>query len=629
MFTDMVGYTALTQSNESQAMEVLQRHNQILRPLFPKFRGREVKSIGDSFLVEFDSALDATSCAVEIQRILREYNASAGDGWKINLRIGVHLGDVIHAGDDVFGDAVNIASRLEPLAEPGGICVSDQVFGQVRNKIPEPLEKLAPHDLKNVSFAVDVYKVVMPWEQHSSTPQYPAHRVAILPFASFSVDPSDGFFADGMTEEVISTVSGISGLDVISRTSVMGYKGTTKKVEEIGRELKVGTVLEGSFRKAGNRVRITTQLIDVTGDRHLWAENYDRELDDVFAVQSDIAKQVAEALRVRIRTSEMTRIERKPTDSTAAYSHYLRGRALMYKRGLDEIKAAKEAFMLSVGDDPAFALGYAGIADCCLLLRNNFGLDRKRNLEEAKVNVSKSLDLDPGLAESHATNGLMLAQAYDPSQAEKEYKKAVELRPSYATAHQWYFQLLESELRLAEAEEHIEKALELDPLSPVINQNYGNFCLHKRDYPRALEFYRRSMEMGYIESHGMMSMAYGRMQMYDDMKREGNIWLEYASKAFPHASIAAECFYAYMMKDYPALRRLLPQLEAHLSESSFDSMFVASAYFVLGDVDAGFSWLERAYSEGVPFQSIQIDEDYDNVRSDPRYLDILNRVGLG
>ena len=250
--------------------------------------------------------------------------------------------------------------------------------------------------------------------QESKTEQtvLDTHRIAVLPFANMSPDPNDEYFADGMTEEIISTVAGISGLDVISRTSIMRYKKAEKAVEEIGRELKVGSVLEGSFRKAGNRIRVTTQLIDVAMDKHLWAQNYDRNLDDIFAVQSDVAKQVAEALRVRILSPEKERIEKKPTESTTAYSLYLRGRYHWNKRDPQGIKKAIECFELSVCEDPSFALGYVGQADCAALL-SSWNTDREENLTKAKALLERALQLDPMLAEAHATLGLVHKLEYD------------------------------------------------------------------------------------------------------------------------------------------------------------------------------------------------------------------------
>src|SRR5208337_1359530 len=213
MFTDIVGYTALTQKNEPLAMKLLERHRELIRPIISKHSGREVKTIGDAFLVEFASALEATECAVEMQKTLHEFNETPADG--VLVRVGVHVGDVIHKGDDVYGDAVNIASRIEPLASAGGICISEQVYDQVRNKVPYELVRLQPRELKNIAFQIDVYKLDLPWEAGvRPESEEDKHRLAVLPFTSMSPDPNDEYFADGMTEELITAMSGLQGLQV-------------------------------------------------------------------------------------------------------------------------------------------------------------------------------------------------------------------------------------------------------------------------------------------------------------------------------------------------------------------------------------------------------------------------------
>src|SRR2546425_9814542 len=265
MFTDIVDYTIMSQKNETLALTLLEEHRQILRPAFARRGGREVKTIGDGFLVEFPSALEAVRCALEIQQLMKERNQSVPSESKILLRVGVHLGDVEHRNGDVYGDAVNTASRVQSLAEPGGVSITQQVFDHVRNNEEFRTVALGQNQLKNVQTPTEVYRVLPSAERTKLTKieVLEPRRVAALPLAILSSDQQDEYFADGLTEEIINTLSSIPGLRVIARTSVMKYKQVNKSVGEIGRELKVGSILEGSVRKAGSRLRITIQLIDV------------------------------------------------------------------------------------------------------------------------------------------------------------------------------------------------------------------------------------------------------------------------------------------------------------------------------------------------------------------------------
>src|ERR1700722_7388077 len=257
MFTDIVGYTHLSQADESLALELLREHQRLLRPTFTAHGGTEVKTIGDAFLVEFRSALEAVVCAVEMQKRMGERNAEAGPSRRIELRIGIHIGDVVHGPGDIYGDAVNVASRIEPLAEPGGICISQQVFDQIRNKTALEIDKVGDVRLKNIDLPQGVYKINIGGRRSADEKAGPRERLGVLPFVNISPDPADEYFADGLTEELISKLSEIRGLKVIARTSVMSYKRTGKKVSEIAGELGVGSVIEGSVRKAGDRIRIS------------------------------------------------------------------------------------------------------------------------------------------------------------------------------------------------------------------------------------------------------------------------------------------------------------------------------------------------------------------------------------
>jgi TolB-like protein/Tfp pilus assembly protein PilF len=472
------------------------------------------------------------------------------------------------------------------------------------------------------------------WERSSASEAAPsqANRIAILPLSNLGPDPKDEYLADGVTEDIISTVSGISGLEVISRTSVMGYKGTTKKVEEIGRELKVDSVLEGSFRKVGRKIRVTVQLIEAARDRHLWGQNYDKNLGEIFSVQSDVAKQVADALSVEILSPERRRIERRPTESTTAYTLYLKGRYLWNKRRLNDVKKAREYFELAVHEDPSFALGFVGQADCSVALGVNFRIDRDANLRMAKALVTRALELDPGLAEAHATMGHILALELNIRQAEDELMKAIKLKPSYSAAHLWYsIDVLLRRLRWVEALVEIEKAVELDPLSSVINTNYARYYNSRRDYAKALEICNRvaAVDPNYFEAHLMMAIICGRTKNYDDMKREFATSVELALDTYPLVKTWTDASAARLQDDKQTVRRLLPELETHLQETFAVAYDIACLYFFLGEKDRGFEWLNRSCSaREFSLVGVAFDPDLDGVRNDPRYLDLMKTLSL-
>jgi adenylate cyclase len=634
MFTDMAGYTALAQKNESLSLALVEEQKKLLKPIFNRHNGREVKTMGDAFLVEFGNALDAVRCAYDVQRTSREFNISQPSDRRIILRIGLHLGDVVESKGDISGDAVNIASRIQSLAEEGGISLTRQVYDQVQNKFDLPLRSLGSRSLKNVSTPFEVYKMDLPWEkeQKTTSSQLDASRVAVLPFANMSPDPGDTYFADGITEEIISTLSGVSGLNVISRTSVMGYKGTTKRVKEIGGELEAGSVLEGSFRKAGNKIRVTAQLIDVRDDRHVWTHSYDRNLDDVFGVQTDIAKQVSDALRVKILAPEIDRIQKRPTESTKAYNLYLRGRYHLNKRNIDDINKAAEYFAQAVEEDAEFALGHSGLADCYELLAFNWAIDTKANHERAKLEVATALDLDKDLAEAHATSGLILHHDYDFKGAEQELKTAIDLKPSYATAHQWYFHVLKAESRWDEALAQIERAVELDPFSLIINANHADYYDSRREYSKALELNKKALELdpNFVTVRMQLAAIYAKMKRPEDARREAKIGADLIQGTYPKVHQRLEAFLAYAGKDEKSVRTLLPGLEESFGEPFGPTGSEIAGYHIyLGEVDKGFEWLEKSYARKEPeLLGIVTDETFDAVRNDPRYRHLMNRLGL-
>ena len=644
MFTDMVGYTALEQKNESLSLALVNEQRKLIRPILNRHDGREVKTMGDAFLVEFPSALNAVRCAYDIQRTAREYNISLPEERRVHLRVGVHLGDVLDSQGDISGDAVNVASRINYLADDGGVCLTRQVYDHVQNKFELPLKSLGPQSLKNVNAPVEVYRMEMPWdEERAARPiELDKRRIAVLPFANMSPDPADEYFADGLTEELISKLSLVKGLRVIARTSVMSYKKKDRRISEIGTELGVGSVVEGSFRKAGKKIRVTTQLIDVRDEQHLWAQSYDRNLDDVFAVQTDIAKQVSDALKVKILEAEIDGIDRKPTESTEAYTLYLRGRYHFNRRGVEDIVKASEYFGQAVREDERFALGYVGLADCYAVL-SNLGIDSGANHQKAKTAVAKGLELDEDLAEAHATRGLIFVHEFSLGEAEEEFRKAIELKPSYAPAHHWYFRLLLGKERWDEALKQIERAVALDPFSQIINLNHAHYYRRRGDYDKALELYKKAVELdpNFAMAHYDLAVIYGMMKRSADMKREAKIAIERGAR---EAKIAVglgrapyhrpvkilDVLVAYFDDDKEKVGKLLPELEANFGEPlAISALQAAGLHFYLGENEKGFEWLEKSYSRKEDdLLYIRTDELFDGIRDDPRYQNLLKRIGL-
>ena len=404
MFTDMVGYTSLSQDDEEATVKLLDEHRALLRPVLSRYGGREVKTMGDAFLIEFASALEAVRCAVEIQGKISERNKGAGVQ-KLQVRIGVHVGEVIHSGGDVYGDAVNIAARLEPLAEPGGICISKQVHDLVEKKVGARIVRSGNVGLKNVKVPMEIYKVLPAQVPEPKLSGNLRKRVAVLPFDNFSPESGDEYFADGLTEELIGTLSKIRELSVISRTSVMQYKGKPRPISEIGKELNAGTILEGSVRKAGNRARVSIQMIDATEDKHVWSENYDRDLKDIFSVQSDIAGKVAEALKVELLAAEKVVIGEAPTENAEANLLFLKGIYQADWGSPSDLLKGLEYFERAVEEDPKFALAHA-VASSYYVGVAGEAMPAEEAFSKAKQHLDKALSLNPRLPEAHCAEGM-------------------------------------------------------------------------------------------------------------------------------------------------------------------------------------------------------------------------------
>jgi adenylate cyclase len=632
MFTDMVGYTALGQRNEALSLAMVEEQRRLIRPILGRHNGREVKTIGDAFLVEFPSALDAVRCAYEIQRSLHELNISIPEDRRIHLRVGIHLGDVVESQGDISGDAVNLASRIERLAEDGGVCLTRQVYDQVQNKFEVPMQSLSAKALKNVSLPVEVYKMVLPWEGAMPTvsSQPDKRRIAILPLANYSPEKSDEYLADGMTEEMISSVSSITDLTVIARTSAMSYKGSNKKIREIGAELEVGTILEGSVRKSGNRLRVTVQLIDVVSQTNLWGQTYDRDFDDIFAVQSEISKEVAQVLRVRMLPNVTKHLERRPTKNTEAYALYLKGRQSWRDRTREGNDRAVRYLEEAIKLDPDFALAYAGLADCYHIYGNyGWWMPRESN-QRAKENSLKAIELDPSIAEPHASLAAVKATyEYDWDGGEAELKRAIELNPSYAIAHQWYSLQLWHRGRLAESYEEIKAASLLDPLSRVISANLGWILIALGRLKEATEYLEKLVESepAYPPAHFDLAWAY-----YLDSRMEDAISEMRNALAVSEGDIAVQCDLACLLGlagKRDEANEMITEMKK-ISETSYvDKAAIAFPLFCVGRVDEAFSYLEGAYEDRSDSVLVfRLLPWFSKWREDPRWTSIERNLGF-
>ena len=462
---DVVGSSRLMESDEEGAVDTLHGYRAVATAFIGSHHGRVFGGAGDSIVAEFASAVEAVRCALDIQREIERRNQDLPADRQMSFRIGVNLGDVIVDGQNLLGDGVNVAARLETLAPAGGFCVSQGIYEQIRGKVEIPFEDAGDHQVKNIARPIRVWRWSSGGSLHQTSPsavrQSDSPSVAVLPFINMSGDSEQEYFSDGITEDIITDLSKISGLFVPARNSSFMYKGQTMKPERVSAELGVRHILEGSVRKSGSRVRITAQLIDGRTGGHLWADRYDRDLTDVFAVQDEITHRIVESLRVTLLPQEKEAIEKIPTDNVEAYKSYLLGRQFFRRHSRPNYQVAKRMFQVAIEHDPNYARAWAGIADCDSFLYLAYyrteGLD---NILEASA---KALELDSDLAEAHASRGLALSTVDRPEEAEAEFREAIRLDPNLYEAHYFYARACFAQGRIEDAAEHFRRASEIMP----------------------------------------------------------------------------------------------------------------------------------------------------------------------
>ncbi|MEX0852870.1 MAG: adenylate/guanylate cyclase domain-containing protein [Bauldia sp.] len=532
---DVVGYSRLMASDEAGTLAALKRHRELVfDPAVAEYGGRVIKLMGDGTLVEFASVVDAVNCALSVQ------NSAISDpaGRVIVLRIGINLGDVIIDGDDLYGDGVNIAARLEPLAEPGGICIASIVNESVGTRIDVAFTDGGEVHVKNIDRPVRIWK----WRpgdraakgdrpgvaNPTSHPESPS--IAVLPFANMSGDPEQEYFTDGITEDIITDLSKVAGLLVIARNSSFAYKGKHVDVRTIANELRVRSVLEGSIRRAGNRVRITAQLIDAGTGGHLWAERYDRDLTDIFAVQDEVTQQIVAALKITLSPSDKSRLaDDGGTTNVEAHDLYLRGGALLRgpTKNREVFERMSALFRQAIDRDPAYARVYAALGIALALdYLNRWSDDPDRSLAEARRLTDQAIEKGPNEPMGHHAAALVAMYGKDFQRWTAEVETTLSLSPNFSLAHSAVGEIKMYSGEPMAAIPHLERAMRLDPaFHQVHTQTLGMAYLIAGKYETAAAVFRERILLvpDTDISRAYLAAALGHLGGFEEARR---VWHE-------------------------------------------------------------------------------------------------------
>jgi adenylate cyclase len=608
---DVVGYSRLMGANESGTVAALKTlQTDFIDGKIAEHQGRIVKLTGDGMLVEFPSVVNAVACAAEMQRGMRDRNSGVPQDRRLEFRIGVNVGDVIVQGDDILGDGVNVASRLESIALPGGITISGPVRDHVGNRLDLAFEDMGEQTLKNIERPIRVYRVSVDSpaplgttdEEPTQHQQLEKPSVVVLPFNNMSGDPEQEYFSDGITEDIITDLSNVSGLFVVARNTAFTYKGKPVKVQQVAQELGVRFILEGSVRKAGSRVRVTGQLIHGKDGGHVWAARFDRDLTDIFAIQDEITHAIVEQLKVKLLPQEKKSIKQTPTDNVEAYTFYLRGRQFMERRSKAYYQLARQMFAKAVELDPLYARAYAGIADCDSFLFLHYHVEDVA-IEDILATSAKALALDSGLAEAHASRGLALSLEKRYDEATAEFEQAIALDPNSFEGHYFYGRACFTLGKLERAAALFERVAEIKPddyqsliLLIQIYRSLGRDADKKNAARRGVERAERDLTL-HPDNPRSAYLGAAALVVLGENDR-GREWLSRALAIDPHD----------IWTQYNA----------------------ACIYTNLGDIDRAFDVLERVLPHAgheLKHGWIKHDSDLDPLRNHPRYQKILELIG--
>jgi len=593
MFTDIVGYTALMGNDEDKAFTILNKNRELQKPIIEQFNGRWIKELGDGVMASFNTVSDAVNAAV---KILKE-SIVVPD---LHLTIGIHLGEVVFENEDVFGDGVNIAARIQAFAMPDSIYISEAIHNNISNKQGIETRFVKQEKLKNVATPMRIYEVVT--AQHTGSPKIfgaslqesTGKSIAVLPFVNMSNDPDQDYFCDGLSEEIIDTLSQLNNLRVIARTSAFSFKGKNLDVREIGKMLNVVTLLEGSVRKSGNRLRITTKLLSVTDGSHLWTNRYDRELEDIFSIQEDIATNVATELKGFL-TSHEKEVIRPQKTAIEAYEYFLKGLELFHELDVWE---SKIMFEKSIKIDSDYAPAHAGLSDVFAQIYEWHGGDHT-DLANAESHSVKALSLAPNMAESHSSYGVVLSLYKKDNEAEKEFKEAIRLNPNSFNAYYRFGRYSFSRGDIEKSAEMFMKASQVrleDFQSSLLFAQSLRMLQSDQEQVAMIEGLKRVRKHLEFNPTDRRALSLGATSLMDNGEKEEAIkWINKAVELYP--------------------------------EDGGVIFNGAGLYAKDGNIEKAISMLEIAVDKGWGSKEwIEQDQDYDLLRNEPRFKALIKKL---
>jgi adenylate cyclase len=631
MFTDMVGFTALMQSDEALANAKRERHKTVLETAMKKYGGKILQYYGDGTLCIFSSAIEGVHCAISIQEQLTREP-------RVDLRIGIHTGDILVEDEGVYGDGVNIASRIETLSVPGGVFISEKVYDDIRNQKDITAREIGSFELKNVQQPIRVFAISNPGFTVPSRNEIkgklnqPTNRLAVLPFENLSADPENEYFSDGMTEELIDAFSKVSGLLVTSRTSCFAFKKKHEDAREIGTKLNVNKILEGSVRKSGNRVRITAQLINAADGYHIWSETFDRDLHDIFEVQDEIARIIVNKLRESIAEKPAQEQFVKPlTDNLDAYSLYLKGIYFRNKLTPPDVRKAVEYFEEAIKLDPRFAYALGHAAGCYAQLGGMGQISPQKAFETAHRYIEDALRLDGTIAELYAVKGAAY-MLYDWKWKEGfEYvTKALELNPGSSFASllmSIYYQIYG---RLDEAIQTLEEALIRDPLSVMLMDALAEKYLYARRYTDAIREADKMLELDPHMRHALEMKGYC-LGLQGEWDIAIKIFEEvYSLTNHPLKGLTPLAFAYAKTGQVEKAKECIKKTEQRLLEEpdAVAEADLATIWSALGDKDKTFHYMSLAVDKHMPVCYVFYSPLFEDWIRDPRTLELKRRMNL-